>query len=146
MIVSFFLLRNTVLNWAIDKVAIKFKNKYHGEFSVQHAAFSGISAIALQDICLTSPAKDTLLNIEQFDANIKILPLLLAHIRLDEVFIDSTNIAIFKTAKKDNISFLLKSKRKKKKDSIDKGNIDIGNLAYNLVKTIFDVIPQKCRC
>jgi hypothetical protein len=115
MIVSFFLLRNTVLNWAIDKVAIKFKNKYHGEFSVQHAAFSGISAIALQDICLTSPAKDTLLNIEQFDANIKILPLLLAHIRLDEVFIDSTNIAIFKTAKKDNISFLLKSKRKRKK-------------------------------
>ncbi len=145
MIISFFLLRNTVLNWAIDKVATKFKNKYHGEFSVQHAVFSGISAIALQDICLTSPAKDTLLNIEQLDANIKILPLLLAHIRLDEVFIDSTNIAIFKTAKKDNISFLLKSNKQEKKDSIDKrkGNIDIGNLAYNFVKTIFDVIPQK---
>ena len=145
MIILFFLLRNTFLNWAIEKVALKFNQKYKGEFHVQKAAFTGISSIFLHDICLTSPAKDTLITITELDAKIKILPLILAHIRLDEVFIDSTHIKIFKTAKKDNISFLLKSNKKEKKDSSDiqKGNIDFGNLAYGLIKTIFDVIPQK---
>ena len=145
MILSFFLLRNTFLNWAIEKVALKFNQKYKGEFHVQKAAFTGISSIFLHDICLTSPAKDTLITIAELDAKIKILPLILAHIRLDEVFIDSTHLKIFKTAKKDNISFLLKRNKKEKKDSSDvqKGNIDIGNLAYSLIKTIFDVIPQK---
>lgn len=112
---------------------------------MQHASFSGISNISLQDICLTSPEKDPVLTIATLDAKIKVLPLLLAHIRLDEVFIDSTSVKIFKTAKKDNISFLLKGNKKEKKDSTNnqEGNIDFGNLAYNLIKTIFDVIPQK---
>jgi hypothetical protein len=145
MIILFFLLRNTFLNWAIDKVAVKFNQKYKGEFHVQNAAFGGLSNISLHHISLTSPAKDTLITIDELNAKIKILPLILAHIRLDEVFIDATQIKIIKTAKKDNISFLLKRNKKERKDSSDiqKGNIDIGNLAYNLVKTIFDVIPQK---
>ena len=82
MILSFFLLRNTFLNWAIEKVALKFNQKYKGEFHVQKAAFTGISSIFLHDICLTSPAKDTLITIAELDAKIKILPLILAHIRL----------------------------------------------------------------
>jgi hypothetical protein len=145
VIILFFLLRNTFLNWAIEKVAIKFNQKYKGEFHVQKAAFTGISGIYLDNISLVSPGKDTLLTLAKLEAKIKILPLILAHIRLDEVSIDSTQIKVFKTAKKDNISFLLKSNKKENNDSTEviKGNIDIGNLAYNLVKTIFDVIPQK---
>jgi hypothetical protein len=145
MIILFFLLRNTMLHWAIDKVSNKFNQKYKGSFIVQESGFKGLSTISLQNICITSPTNDTLLTISSFKAQIKILPLILAHIRLDEIFIDSTSIKIFKTAKKDNISFLLKSKKKVSSDTleIEKGNIDIGNLAYNLVKTIFDVIPQK---
>lgn len=134
-----------MLNWAIAKVSTKFKEKYKGEFHVQQAAFSGISNISLQNICLTSPEKDTLLTVAQLEASIKLLPLMLATIRLDEVYIDSTTIKIFKTAKKDNISFLLKNNKAAKQDTSDvlKGNIDFGNLSYNLIKTIFDVIPQK---
>ena len=119
MIILFFLLRNTFLNWAIDKVAVKFNQKYKGEFHVQNAAFGGLSNIYLHHISLTSPAKDTLITIDELNAKIKILPLILAHIRLDEVFIDATQIKFFKTAKKDNISFLLKSNKKEKKDSSD---------------------------
>lgn len=145
MIILFFLVRNILLNWAIEKVGTKFNQKYKGEFHVQKAEFTGISGIVLNKISLISPAKDTVITVAALEAKIKILPLILAHIRLDEVFIDSTQIKVFKTAKKDNISFLLKSNKKEKKDSsnVEKGNIDFGNLAYNLVKTIFDVIPQK---
>lgn len=134
-----------MLNWAIDKVATKFHNKYKGTFHIQEASFSGLSAISLKKIAISDPKNDTLLTIASIEAHIKVLPLILAHIRLDEVFIDSTSIKIFKTAKKDNISFLLKSNKKEQKDTIESANsnIDIGNLAYNLVKTIFDVIPQK---
>ena len=134
-----------MLNWAIEKVSNKFNQKYKGTFVVQHAAFSGLSNISLQNICISAPSKDTLLTIASIKAHIKVLPLILAHIRLDEVYIDSTSIKLFKTAKKDNISFLLKSNKKEESDTIEtsKGNIDIGNLTYNLVKTIFDVIPQQ---
>lgn len=144
-VLSFFLLRNTMLNWAIEKVAIKFHDKYKGKLHVQKASFSGISTIELKNISICAPGKDTLLTVASIEAQIKVLPLILAHIRLDEVFIDSTSIKIFKTAKKDNISFLLKRKKKAASDTLEitKGNIDFGNLAYNLVKTIFDVIPQK---
>jgi len=134
-----------MLNWAIDKVSHKFNQKYKGTLVIQQAAFSGLSTISLQNICVKAPDQDTLLTVASFEAQIKILPLILAHIRLDEVFIDSTAIKIFKTAKKDNISFMLKSKKKEDTDTLEttNGNIDIGNLTYNLVKTIFDVIPQK---
>ena len=145
VIILFFLLRNTMLNWAIEKVSNKFNQKYKGTLVIQQAAFSGLSTISLQNICVSAPTKDTLITIASLEAHIKLLPLILAHIRLDEVFIDSTAIKIFKTAKKDNISFMLKSKKKEDTDTLEttKGNIDIGNLTYNLVKTIFDVIPQK---
>lgn len=134
-----------MLHWAIDKVTNKFNQKYKGTLVIQQAAFSGLSNVSLQNICLSAPTGDTLLTIASLEAHIKILPLVLAHIRLDEVFIDSTAIKIFKTAKKDNISFMLKSKKNEDNDTLEttKGNIDIGNLTYNLVKTIFDVIPQK---
>lgn len=134
-----------MLNWAIEKVADKFHKKYHGHFYIQKAAFSGISTISLQNIGLTAPSNDTLFTIAELNAGIKIFPLLLAHIRLDEVYIDSTAVTIFKTNKKDNISFLLKSNKKEKKDTANvvKGNIDFGNLCYGIVKTIFDIIPQK---
>jgi hypothetical protein len=139
------MLRNTMLHWAIEKVSTKFHQKYKGSFYVEDAAFSGLSSIALHKICVSAPSNDTLLTISSINAHIKILPLLIAHLRLDEVFVDSTSIKIFKTAKKDNISFLLKSKKQETSDTLEtsKANIDIGNLTYNLVKTIFDVIPQK---
>lgn len=134
-----------MLHWAINKVSNKFNQKYKGTLMIQQAAFSGLSTVSLQNICVLAPSTDTLLTIASTEAHIKILPLILAQIRLDEVFIDSTAIKIFKTAKKDNISFMLKSKKNEDNDTLEttKGNIDIGNLTYNLVKTIFDVIPQK---
>ncbi|HRG58513.1 MAG TPA: biosynthetic peptidoglycan transglycosylase [Bacteroidia bacterium] len=137
--------RNIMLHWAIEKIATKFNNNYKGTFRIQEASFSGLSTISLQKMVITAPNNDTVLKVASIEAHIKILPLILAHIRLDEVFVDSTSIQIFKTSKKDNISFLLRRNKKEKKDTVETSStsIDMGNLAYNLVKTIFDVIPQK---
>jgi hypothetical protein len=144
-ILLFFLLRNTFLNWAIEKVAHKFNKTYKGELHVQKASFSGISNISLSRIFVTAPTKDTLLSIASFEANIRVLPLLIGNIRIDEVYIDSTNIHIYKNSQRDNISFLLKSNKQKEQveSQQERSKIDIGNLAYQLIKTIFDVIPNQ---
>jgi hypothetical protein len=145
LIVLFFLVRNTLLNWAIDKVSQKFHDKYKGTLYVKNASFSGISAIELHHMLVTSPANDTLLTIASLEADIRILPLIIAQLRVDEVYIDSTEIKIYKTTKKDNISFILKSSKKEKKndEQLSEGKIDFGNLAYSFIKTIFDVIPTR---
>lgn len=144
-ILLFFLLRNTFLHWAIEKAAIKFNKTYKGELHVNEASFSGLSSILLHNISVTVPGKDTLLAIASAEATIKVLPLLIGNIRIDEVYIDSTTVRIFKSAQRDNISFLLKSRKKKEDDASKQAQskIDIGNLAYQFVKTIFDVIPSQ---
>ena len=144
-ILLFFLLRNTFLHWAIEKAAIKFNKTYKGELHVNEASFSGLSSILLHNILVTAPGKDTLLAIASAEATIKVLPLLIGNIRIDEVYIDSTTVRIFKSAQRDNISFLLKSRKKKEDDASEQAQskIDIGNLAYQFIKTIFDVIPSQ---
>jgi hypothetical protein len=144
-ILLFFLLRNTFLHWAIEKAAIKFSKTYQGELLVKEASFSGLSSILLHNILVTAPGKDTLLAIASAEATIKVLPLLIGNIRIDEVYIDSTTVRIFKSAQRDNISFLLKSRKKKEDDASKQAQskIDIGNLAYQFIKTIFDVIPSQ---
>ncbi|MFN7691896.1 MAG: hypothetical protein ACK5QU_12510, partial [Bacteroidota bacterium] len=79
--------------------------------------FSGLSSILLHNISVTAPGKDTLLAIASAEATIKVLPLLIGNIRIDEVYIDSTTVRIFKSTQRDNISFLLKSRKKKEDDA-----------------------------
>ena len=142
-VVAFFTFRNTFLRWSVQKVCAKFEQKYNAKFTVEKSSFKGLSTVDLNTILLQSPEGDTVLYINELLAKVKLLPLFLMHFRLDEVLLNQAELKIIKTAKKDNISFLLKSK-KEENDTLQesKSSINFGSLSNSILNTVFDVIPN----
>lgn len=139
------LFRNSILQWAIHKTEQKFEHKYHGRLNIQKSSFSGISTVVLSNIYVQSPQKDTLLNMAEVQAGIKVWPLLFGNIRLNSVFIDSVLLNVCKSKEKDNISFLLKqSKKAENTDSTtDYQSYNLGAFTNRILETIFDIIPNR---
>lgn len=142
---TFFIFRNSILSWGVQKVCEKFNHKYQGKLQIATIRFTGLSGIVANNLCVTSPQKDTLLTLQQFKAHVRLLPLLWGSVRIHDVYINHTDVMVYKTKQRDNFSFLLKKKEKQEPVNNEKStnNIDLGYFSYNLISSLFDAIPEK---
>ena len=143
-LVVYFSARNLILNYAINKVSDKLKQKYSLNLLLKSASFSGISTLNITGIKLFQHSKDTLLSSNKVDVDLKLFQLFLGNIRVNNFYADSTKIVLNKSKQDDNFSFLLKSKNTQKTNkNQDRSNIDFGELANKILDQIFDIIPKK---
>ena len=88
----YLLFRNLILEKAILKLSDKLRDKYDVNLRVQEHGFSGLSGIHLGKISLIPSNKDTLIRLNEFNANVRLLSLLTGEIRLKEIEIKSLSM------------------------------------------------------
>ena len=137
-IISFFLFRNVVLHKVIEARISYFDKKYPAKIIIKDYKFKGITGIEFNDIYIIPENKDTLFISKSAFIQLKILPLLIGKLKLNDLEISGTKVNLVKIKSVDNFSFLLSKKPKDK--NIKKNyasNLDV------LSDAIFGKIPRK---
>jgi len=143
-LVVYFSARNLILNYAINKVSDKLKQKYSLNLLIQSSKFTGVSTLNIAGLKLFQSNKDTLLSCNKVEVDLKLFQLLLGSVRVNGFYADSTKIVLNKSKQGDNFSFLLKSKNTKKtKDNEERSALNFGELANKILDQVFDIIPKK---
>jgi len=143
-LVVYFSARNLILNYAINKVSDKLKQKYSLNLLIQSSKFTGVSTLNIAGLKLFQSNKDTLLSCNKVEVDLKLFQLLLGSVRVNSFYADSTKIVLNKSKQGDNFSFLLKSKNTKKtKDNEERSALNFGELANKILDQVFDIIPKK---
>ncbi len=142
LLVSFFLFRNTLLQWALDKKISAYSSKFNTQIQVSSAVFKGVNGLLLTGIVVAPAENDTLLYVDSILFNLRIIPLLRGKIRFSNLEIANSNIQLIRNERKNNFSFLLKKSKEAKVDtSVKSTNYSI--LAEQLLNTVFDAIPSS---
>jgi hypothetical protein len=135
-----FLIRNSILQSQIKKIEEKFLTQYNAQLHINEAGFSGLTTVQIHGISLIPADGDTLLKVDSLEVRIKLLPLIIGHIRFKELIVSKFLVTAIKKDSVDNFSFLLQTK-KNNADSITKEK-NYAELAWKLVKNTFDKIPS----
>jgi hypothetical protein len=145
-----FIMRNTLLNVAIDKLADKVKHRYHANLSVGTAKFHGIDEIFLHGFLLSDSLNNKIVSIDTIQMDLKFLKIFALKIQLDQLIVKHSKLNLLKKKEVDNFSFFLKSANKGKAEN----NAEVDSLANNITKwnfsklannaldNLFDNIPQ----
>ena len=138
LFILFFSFRNTALHLIIEKKIVDFNKKYPAKLLIKHCAFKGFLGIEFNDIYLIPENKDTLFFSKSTYIKLKIFPLLLGKIKLNDLEIANAKVNLVKIKSVDNFSFLFSKKPKEKnKETNYASNLDI------LSDAIFGKIPRN---
>jgi len=142
LIVLFFTFRNIILHKLVAyKVeSIRINKKVIVNYS--EIDFDGISGIKLKQLSVKPIAQAELINSQEIYFHIKLLPLLIGNIRIDDLEINETKINIVKKDSINNYSFLIRKKRKQNSDTLNTNQLNIAETADHLLDNVFDNIPN----
>ena len=141
-ILFYFLFRNVILHKIIENKVAYYKAKKHVNLAFNEINFAGISGIKASNLSVASIGVDTLLQAKNLFFHVRLLPLFIGKIRIDEIEVENSNIIIYKNDSVNNYSFLIK--KSVKKDSVKTVvSNNLADIADNLLDNIFDNIPSK---
>lgn len=139
---GFFTFRQTLLNSAITKVLFKIEKEKNIKITITSAKWNGISGVHLDNVLVVPQDREKLVEIKSFDIDVKIMPLLLAKIKLNSVYIKDGALFIYFVDGKSNLDFILKPKLDSIKKS-DSSELNIGNTVENLINELLYKIPDN---
>ena len=142
LIALFFVGRNSLLHYFLDKKLAKFSEHYHTKILVEQASFKGLNGLLLESITVAPSLSDTLIHVDTLFSNIRIFPLLMGKIRFSNLEISNSSVHIIRKKTRDNFSFLLKNKSEKRDSTIIEKR-DYSLLAESLLSSVFDAIPAS---
>src|SRR6187431_619904 len=85
VLIVFFAFRNTLLNRALQKVSAKITRDYQSSFTVEQAAFSGLTGVELKGVTLVPPTNDTLFCVSTITASVSFWNALVGNIQLQNL-------------------------------------------------------------
>lgn len=119
---SLFLLRQPVLDFAINKVREKFDSRYKVELKIGEFGFSGVREVYIEDVSLIPANGDTLLSLGSFRAKLSLSRLLRLQIGFRELWVENAHLRLVKRDSTDNFSFLLKRDKEGGEDTVQQVN------------------------
>ncbi|MES1225247.1 MAG: transglycosylase domain-containing protein, partial [Bacteroidota bacterium] len=140
LFLAFFLFRNTLLHFFLNRKLNEYSERYHTQVLVSAAGFDGLNGLLLQGIQVAPGETDTLLQIDSVSARIRILPLLTGKIRFSSLEIANTFLHLIRKKERSNFSFLMKRKKEINLDSMA-GKTDYSRLAERFLNSVFDAVP-----
>jgi hypothetical protein len=141
LLIIFFIFRNSILHSVLEKKCAAFKEKYHAELKISEARFSGLTGITLENISLLPAESDTLLKCGKAYVHIRLFPLFIGKVKIDEVQLVNTLISFRRHKGKDNYNFLLQSHKEKNADTTEV-NSSYSDRIHKICKGIFTAIPD----
>jgi len=132
--------RQFLLETAINKAKLKAKNTYNLDVKIGSASFTGLTTINLKDITVVPFNRDSLLHISHFQVSVKVLPLLIGHIKLSTILMENGKLNLTSIKGVRNFEFLFK----KQKDSTSKKrSANLADFAHNLMTQFLYKIPDN---
>jgi hypothetical protein len=132
--------REALLKKAIAKAIAKADQAYGLQVKIGSAGFSGMSTVHMTNISVVPKDRDTLTTIANMTIGVKLMPLVFGDVKLAEL---SLNDGVLNVVVKDsltNLDFILK---RKKKDTVSTGKVDLADLAHNLLNQFYYKVPDN---
>jgi hypothetical protein len=134
--------REALLKKVIAKAITKADQDFGLKVKIETAGFSGMSTVHMTNISVVPKDRDTLTTIADMTIGVKLMPLLLGDVKLAEL---SLKNGVFNVVVKDsltNLDFILK---RKKKDTVTKGKVNLSELADNLLNQFYYKVPDNMK-
>jgi len=139
-IVASVLLRNSLLNWLIERNIKQLENKYPVNIEIKQAVFSGLNTVIIQGITIVPDSVDTLFTTSDIQFNIRLSSLLRGNIRLNGLLISNATVNLIKHSGVNNYSFLF---QKEVKDTLTRPVRALGKRYNDILNLLFDVVPAS---
>ncbi len=131
--------REALLKKMVARAITKARTDYNLDVKIGSAGFSGLSTVHMTGISIVPQDRDTLTTIADLTIGVKLMPLLVGNVKLAQLGLDSGNINIVVKDSLTNLDFILK---RKKKDTVSTGKMNLADLAHNLLNQILYKIPD----
>jgi hypothetical protein len=131
--------REALLKKMVARAINKAKADYNLDVKIGSAGFSGLSTVHMTNISVVPQDRDTLTTISDMTIGVKLMPLLVGNVKLAELGLDSGTINIVVKDSLTNLDFILK---RKKKDTVSTGKMNLADLAHNLLNQMLYKIPD----
>jgi len=147
LLMGLFTVRNTLLNYALEKRTNVYSHKLGAGISWSKASFSGISTVNIFDLTLLPPNNDTLISVKKVSVRIKPFDLLRLRLRFDNAELIQPSINLKRNGDQSNYLFLLD---RKSGDSLDQkpdqtAEKDYAGRVDNLFNAFFSYIPATVK-
>jgi len=142
-IVIFFISRSFILHKIVNSKTEGYRINKKVDISFGEISFVGISGIKASNLIVAPIGKDTLLQAQNIYLHVRLLPLFLGHLRIDEIQVDNVKINVYEQDSINNYSFLIRKNRKTDSSEVSSNNINIAETADHLFDNIFDNIPNS---
>jgi len=141
----FFLLRNGLLGWAVEKVGSKIKEKTGCTLAVGDKGFTGLATVTLDKVLVLAPEQDTLLFIDKIAVRPSLLPMIVGRLQLSKVAVDRALLRLQCVNGRCNYSGWLKnlndSSAAESTRSTD--GSDLARKVRSTLIRVFDLAPQE---
>ncbi|RCH54897.1 penicillin-binding protein [Mucilaginibacter hurinus] len=134
--------REALLQKAIYKAKAKARDQYNLDVKIGTAHFTGFSRVSFSNISIVPAKRDSLLRIHKLDLDVKLMPLIVGNIILDDVILEDGFLSLTNIKGVRNFDFLF---RKKKSTSKTKSKVDLGEISYNLINEVLYKIPENLK-
>ncbi|MFA7380508.1 MAG: transglycosylase domain-containing protein [Bacteroidia bacterium] len=134
-------LRNTLLQYVLEKTQKKIYSKYHAVLLVKQGQMHGFTGVELSELTLIPHNADTIVSIHSLQVSVRLLPLLRGDVQLDNLFIDGGYVQLVRRDSSTNIDAFLKKDKNAQKDSVTK-QVNLAERAYQLIKKGLNQIPD----
>jgi len=144
LILVFFLLRNVILTFYLERKIASFEKEYHAILKVQNAKIRNLSDLLLTGISLKPEQGDTLLTIDSAFASLSFWKLFLGRIVAHDLILSNTRVSLTQVDSLSNYQFLIKSKKKEDKtDSLEHRNYSA--IFKQFSSAVFEKIPANLK-
>lgn len=132
--------REALLKKAIARAISKADRDYGLQVKIGTAGFSGMSTVRMTNISVVPKDRDTLTTIADMTVGVKLMPLLLGDVKLAELSLKDGLVNVVVKDSLTNLDFILK---RKKKDTVSTGKMDLAELANNLLNQFYYKVPDN---
>lgn len=139
--VCFFAFRNMLLGMAIKKIQGKLDSEYNSTFTVNEAAFKGISGVEMKGIALVPKNADTLLQVSELKTSVNLTKLLTGDIQLGTLEMKDGFIQLVKNKAGKNFDAFIKKDKDEDLLEDDGSGPDYADRAYRLLTRALNLVP-----
>jgi hypothetical protein len=132
--------REALLKKVIAKAISKADQDYGLQVKIGSAGFTGMSTVHMTNISVVPKDRDTLTTIANMTIGVKLMPLIFGDVKLAELSLKDGVVNIVVKDSLTNLDFILK---RKKKDTVSTGKLDLSELAHKLLNQFYYKVPDN---
>jgi hypothetical protein len=139
-ICSFFIFRNSILEFALKKFQVKLGRDYQTNFAVVNASMTGLTGIKLEGVIICPRNADTLISLDKVECSVRFWPLLKKDIQVDFLNMKGGYFQLSRTDSINNFMRFIKSRKENKEENLRK--LNLAESGYRMIEKVLSQVPD----